>query len=103
MIHTFRRQLLQCEGPIRKVIDDAKRGEAPLNIVFHCRSGRNRSPVGLAAALVVAAVVAAVGSSRSSRCTATVVAAVGAVVVATVVRAVVAAVVAVVALLEQQL
>ena len=103
MTHTFRRHLLECEGRIREVIIDACRGGAPQNIVFHCKSGKNRSPVGLAAALVVAAVVAAVGSSRSSRCTATVVAAVGAAVVATVVAAVVAAVVAVVALLEQQL
>ena len=56
-MHTFRRKLLNCEGVIRQVIDEATSGAAPINIVFHCRSGKNRSPVGLAAALVVAAVV----------------------------------------------
>ena len=56
-MHTFRRKLLNCEGAIRQVIADATTGVAPLNIVFHCKSGKNRSPVGLAAALVVAAVV----------------------------------------------
>ena len=56
-MHTFRRKLLNCEGATRQVIAEATSDAAPINIVFHCVSGKNRSPVGLAAALVVAAFV----------------------------------------------
>ena len=68
MTNTFRRELLNLEGLIQEVLLAAELGEAPLNIVFHCVSGKNRSPVGLAAAFAVALVVAVVRSSRSSSC-----------------------------------